>query len=177
MRYNIENIEDQIVATLQSAFTVLGSQTVNVATHAGDLNPLVFSDPQLLEGVLPRLPFCFVQYQGKTAEMRSSDGTLYEHKLKFRIYVGASSLRTKQESQRSAYSMLRSVYDALHGKWPYYTGAPSTQTGGNALSGTIIASLTPMSCLLEAGGRDEMLIVNLPKIVVYQSDYTIDLIA
>ncbi len=175
MRYNIEDIEDQLIATLQADAALYPS--CQVKTHAGDVNAQLFMNPALMEGFITQLPFVFIQYQGKELAGKDAQAMLNIHTLRFRLYIGAQSLRAKQESQRSAYSMLRLVYDDLHGKWP--KGTYDGSTLHTLLEGTSIATtgFTPQGPVMEAGGRDEMLIVNLPQIVVYQTDYTIKLLA
>lgn len=173
MRYNVEDIEDQLIATLKQA---AGLEGVTVDTQVSDIDPRVFQIPEYMEGFVRLLPFVLIRYQGRTAEERDAMAQYYTHSVKFRLYVGAQSLRVKKEGQRSAYAMLRSVYDAVHGYWPLGSTVVSTlpRLAGESIK---VAGFSAQSPMLEAGGQDEMLIVNLPSIVVYQTDYRIRLMA
>jgi len=178
MRYELTTIEDQILATLEANSDLSG---VNIRTHVGEVNEANFQDPAFAEGFVHLLPFVFVQYQGKTIEGpdgRNSVGSLYFHKLKWRFFVGSRSLRDKKEAQRAAYPLLAAVYDSIHGKWPksnLYTLASTL----SKLEGTLITTVgfNPSSPMLAVPGDDESLIVNLPEIVVYSSDYSLRLMA
>ena len=179
MRYNVEDIEDQIIATLTGFLS-----NTQIRTHAGEITA-TFLDPSLMEGVVNLLPFVFVQYHGKRATSRDSMGVIYIHQLTFRLYVGARSLRSKKEAQRSAYGMLRTIYDALHGRVPNIQGlagqfVPNTPQGAlnTGPGGSITtAGFNAQTPIFEAGGQDELLVYNLPTIAIYQTDYTITLIA
>lgn len=174
MRYSVALIEDQILATLQAETSLAGIH--NIKCHASDVNRATFTDPALGEGYVSLLPFIFVQYQGRVGEHDSS-GDTYEHKLFFRLYVGAHSLRIATEGQRSAYDMLAGVFDALHNKIPNcsaYTGYTYTALSGQQIT---MPEAHPTTPLIEAQGRDEQLIVNLQNIVVYQTDYTVKMMA
>lgn len=172
MRYNIEDIEDQLLATLAASSALSG---VNRETHAGQIDQQMFLDPAYVGGLVTRLPFIYIQYIGRMTDVqRDVDSMMYDqvHGLRFRFYVGAQSLRLRKESQRSAYAMLRAVYDAIHGKVP--SPSPSI-SGPTLLSGT--ASTTtgfcPMSVFAPAGGIDEQMILLEKNICVYQTDYAV----
>lgn len=175
MRYKVEEIEDQILATLaaDSVFT-----SVNRETHAGEVDQQMFLDPAYVGGLLTRLPFVYLQYMGRMTptEDMSSMRTSQVHTVRFRFYVGAQSLRSRKEGQRAAYALLRGVYDAINGKVP--NPSPSI-SGPTVLSGTAITTtgFTPMSVFEPAGGIDEMLILLEKNICVYQTDYSIRLLA
>ena len=250
MRYKLEDIEQQIIDTLQGDTNLAG---VNIRTHVGDIKLSTFLDPQSLEGFIHLLPFIFVQYQGRIYTMSDTKRETYVHELTFRFYVGAKSLRVLREAQASAYSMLRSVFDDIHGHWiasaalslapnlsmlggKLITGATNTtpitvtetahgratgdgvmirDVGGNTAANNTtvnpywpIVVLTPntynltgsvgngaytaggkaiaaqtasgfnwQSPFMEATGKDERLIVNLPQIVVYNTDYIVKVVA
>lgn len=182
MDYNVEDIEDQVLATLQdqSALT-----DVEIATHAGEINIHMFTDPEHVEGLIPRAPFIYVRYRGRTnmSTTPESLGRVNRHELQWQIYVAAESLRATQESQRSCYSMLRGIYDALHGAWPN-GGGTNVPVGSIVLTAAKDATTgnpTPianplfyaMSPLLEAGGLDEKLVIQLPHFAVYSTTYKI----
>jgi hypothetical protein len=176
MRYKTEEIEDQLVATLQADKT--GFDQVTVRTHAGEVNVRTFLDASALEGFVSILPFALIQYQGRRSlsDYRDSPAIGYVYELTFRIYIGAKSLRAKQEAQRSAYEMLRAVWDDISG----HVIKSSPQTLGsyaNVLDGDAVTSsgFNPQSPFYQLGGADEKLIVNLPQIVVYQSDWVVNL--
>jgi hypothetical protein len=177
MRYSIADIEDQIIATIKADTTNFSG--VMVDTFAGQINSRMFFDPEYMQGFVQLLPFCLVSYQGRVGAKsdRDSAGKVYVHTLTFRIYTGAQSLRASKESARASYAMMAALFDDLHAKVP----AVSTRQlpGYDELSGTDITTteFTTLSPLFETGGTDETIVVNLPGIVVYQSDYSIKLLA
>ena len=81
------------------------------------------------------------------------------------------------KAQRNAYDMLSAVYDSLHGKFPK-ASAQSLAPEVNQLDGTTIttANFNALSPLYETAGESERLIVNIPSIVVYYTDYSIRLL-
>jgi len=163
------------------ASTVSGSynDTTLIRTHAGEVTPRTFLDPRLLEGFVTLLPFVFIQHQGFRAskDKRDSAGRTYWHEVFFRYFVGARSLREKIEAQRDAYTMLAHLYDDIHGHWP--KANYDLYDGADVLEGTSITTseFRPLTPLLLVEGQHNRLIVNLPDIVVYQSDYSVTLLA
>lgn len=175
MRYNIEDIEDQLLATM-AANTTLAS--VNRDTHAGQIDQQMFLDPSYVGGLIHLCPFVYVQYLGRETPKEEMDSTWSDqiHTVRFRFYVGAQSLRTRKESQRSAYALLRAVFDSIHGKVPN----PSPAIAGlTLLAGTAITTsgFSPQSPFGPAGGIDELLLLLEKNICVYQTDYSIRLLA
>jgi hypothetical protein len=177
MRYSVADIEDQIIATIKADTTNFSG--VMVDTFAGQINSRMFFDPEYMQGFVQLLPFCLVSYQGRVGEKSGMDsaGKYYTHTLTFRIYTGAQSLRASKESARASYTMLAALFDDLHGKVP----AVSTRQlpGYDELSGTDITTteFNVLSPLLETGGQDENIVVNLPGIVCYATDFKIRLSA
>lgn len=174
MRYYVENIEDQLIATLvaQSGLT----SGVQIKTHQGEIDKQMFFDPAYMQGMVRTLPFVYVEYAGRQTMPYDSDETYTDniHTLRFRFFVGAQSLRSQQEGSRSAYAMLRAVYDAIHSKLPYYqTG----QTG--CLSGTkiTVTGFNACSPFYASTSVDELLLINLPSIVIYATEYNVRLLA
>jgi hypothetical protein len=176
MRYDVAELEDQQIATLQA--DAFFSETL-IRTHAGEITPRTFLDPRLLEGFVHLLPFVFVQHQGFRAsrDKRDSMGRTYWHEVFFRYFIGAKSLREKIEAQRDAYTMLAHVYDDLHGLWP--NGTYDLFPDAVKLSGAPAShpEFRPMTPLLLREGEHARLIVNMPEIVVYQMDYAVSLLA
>jgi hypothetical protein len=150
-----------------------------VKPFAGQVSPQMFSNPEYMQGFVNLLPFCLIAYQGRVGEKanRDSSGKTYIHTLTFRIYNGAKSGRTTQEAVRGCYDMLAAVFDALHGKVP--VTSPQQLPGYTALSGTALTSseATILSPFYETGGKDENIVINLPGIVVYASDFSVRLLA
>jgi len=176
MRYHTEDIEDQLVATLKAQ---IGLNTgVTIRTHMGEVDRQMFLDPAYLQGMVVMLPFVFVEYAGRQTQGYDSDSTYTQniHTLKFRFFVGAGTLRSGKEGSRNAYAMLRAVYDAIHGKLPFYTGTAPTSTDLIGLK-TEVSEFYPCSPFMPAGGSDEQLVVNQPKICIYATEYTVRLIA
>jgi hypothetical protein len=177
MRYKVSEIEDQIIATLTADTTNFSS--VNLRTYAGQVSSQMFINPEYMQGFVNLLPFCLVSYQGRVGEKsdRDASGKLYIHTLTFRIYTGAKSARMLQDAVRNNYDMMAALFDDLHGKVPKSTPQcfPTyTTLDGTAITTSEFNALTP---LYESGGVDESLVVNLPGIVVYQSDFDIKLVA
>lgn len=174
MRYNLEDIEDQILATLSASSGLSG---VVIKTHAGEVNMNLFLDPQYYEGVISLIPFVFIRYAGRVANAIDDLKTEWKHELKFQLYIATSSLRSRKESQRNAYALIRACYDALIGRWPNSTA--QTLSGLSLLSGSQITT-TNFSCyspMNEDGGQDERLIIETPKLVLYSSMWTISVLA
>ena len=184
MLYNVEDIEDQIIATLKAS-TFLASLNADIRTHAGELTPANFTRIELGEGVIPRVPLVYVQYQGRTGVPdRDSSGSVYIHTLNFRLFVGAKSLRTTRETQTAGcYPMLRAVYGALHGRVPLMDPSIQTQRISQAWgflqgsatlpNGIATVGFNPQSPMLAKGGTDERLVANVNGLCVYLTDYVI----
>jgi len=178
MRYKVSEIEDQIIATLVADTTNFSNVMVN--TYAGQVAAQMFMNPEYMQGFVRLLPFCLVSYQGRNSQKdkdRDSSGKTYIHTLTFRIFTGAQSLRSTQEAVRGCYDMLAAAYDDLHAKVPKMD--TQALSGYTPLSGTAVTSneFTPLSALFETGGQDEVIVVNLPGIVVYRSDYSLRVLA
>lgn len=177
MRYKVSEIEDQIIATLAADTTNFSGVMVN--TYAGQVSAQMFMNPEYMQGFITLLPFALVSYQGRVGEKPDRDSALqlYKHVLTFRIFVGAQSRRKTQESARSCYDLLAACFDDLHGK--VLVTNPQQMPALTPLSGTALTSTgaNPQSPLYETGGADEQLVVNLPNIVVYRTDYSVRLIA
>lgn len=171
MYYKIEECEDQIIAHLKLQSALSG---VTIATHAGTITGAFFQQPELMEGLITQLPFIFIQYQGKTKSAHDSTLAYDVHKPVFRFYVGTKSLRATVDSQRSAYSILRAIYDSIHGYWFNYSGVLYTPV----LSGTqITTAMSQQQPITEGDGVYERLMVCLPRIVVYTVDYNFQVAA
>ena len=175
MRYDLAEIENQIIRTMQ-ANNQLQTIGASIRTHAGDINPTVFYDQSAQEGFIKTLPFIYVQYNGRTKRMADSTKKTVVYTLRFRIYTGAKNLRIKRDAQLSAYDMLSAIYDSLHGKTP-----KAIDNAGWAIpmldGDTIQTPVTFLSPFEAPEGENEKLLVNIPNIVVYQSDYSIQVIA
>ena len=174
MNYRIEEIEDQLIATLQADTSLAG---VNIDTHAGEVNAQTFLDP-LNSEIINLLPFIYVQYQGKTLLRSDSARQINEFGLRFRFFCGDNALRSKKEGQRSVYGLLRQVYNDITGKVVLCT--PQQLQGiGRPLVGTPMTEVdfVVTSPVLVAPGQDEKIMVNMPGIVVYSADYIIQVLA
>lgn len=173
MRYHVADIEDQIIATLQADSGLSG---VNVATHAGQINAQTFLSPDGINEFIANLPFIYVQYQGRIWITSDAPRQTFVHEIRFRLYAGAQGLRDKQEAQRGVYSFLESIYDDLHGRVPKCT--PQLLPVLPVLGGTAItvSGFNIQRPMMEVEGLDERLIVNLPGIVVYSTDYSVRLL-
>lgn len=172
MRYNLVEIEDQIISTLQGNSDLA---SVNIRTHAGDINAEAFYDEGTLEGLTQLLPFILVQYNGRTPKEKNSTWTQRTHVLKFRFYVGAESLNSKKIAQTDCYRMLSALYDSINGHFP--KSSQPLASGMDILDGDEIQTpFTAISPIREADGDSEVLLVNLPSIAVYVTDYQIEVL-
>ncbi len=174
MRYHLEQIEDQILATLQAEPTLA---RVNVCVHTGLISDELRKSEILQQECIANMPFVFLEYRGTQFVAHDEQRRLYVDEIHFRLYIGVSSLREKPESQRSAYAILRSVYDSLHGKVP--CSDPQQLGTYPVLAGEPIttAGFSPQSALRKAPGLHESLVVNQSRFIIYATDYTIRLLA
>jgi len=177
MRYHVDEIEDQIIATLEADTTNFSGVTVD--TLAGQISAQMFFDPELMQGAKRLLPFALVSYQGRRSEKaldRDSSGRTWIHTLTFRFFVGAKSLRKTEEAARNCYDMLAALWDDLTAKVPLTS--PQQLTQYTALSGTALsAGAVLISPLYEAGSADEEVVINMPAIVIYRADFNLKIIA
>lgn len=152
------------------------------ATYAGDLNANLFMIPEFHQGLVHRLPLIFVQYLGRATTKPDHDSVhgIYQHILTFRLYIGTENQRSGQEASRAAYDMLADVYDRLHGKVPVMASSQKlpglTVLEGVPINMTTYPSFNPLTPLVETGGADERLVVNLPDIKVFSTDFKIKLV-
>lgn len=177
MNYDLGQIEDQLLATIRAESSLKGIG--NIRTHTGEISMQTFLDPAMMEGFVNQLPFIFMQYQGRALRERDNVAKTIVFRLSWRFYIGAKSLRTKDEAQKASYAMLASVYDAIHGKVPLTSPQKLSGWGEQTgfLTGVAItnADFNPMTGFIPADGLNERLIVNLPTIVVYQTDYYLEI--
>lgn len=169
MNYHTEDIEGQLIATLEANTDL--SDVKMIDTHAGEITEQTFRVPEMAE-TIPRPPFIFVQYQGRRSELKDSRGSVWLHYLTWRLFIGATSLKDKRSPQLTAYAMLRAVYDSLHGK--VCKSTPQTLATLTTLNGTAITTtnFNQHQPFFEVRGDDERLLVNMPAIVVYSSDWS-----
>ena len=73
--------------------------------------------------------------------------------------------------------MMAALYDDIHGK--VIKSTPQYIPGATPLSGMAITipEFNALSPFYESGGKDERLIINLPGIVVYASDFSVRVVA
>jgi hypothetical protein len=175
MDYHVEDLEDQIIATLKANTDLGGMKQID--THTGEVSERTFLDPAFSDEFQKKLPCILIQYQGRVERDRNEDALVYRHELTFRLFHGASAVRSKREARvLGIYPMLRATFDSLHGAWPLYSGS-TLFSAAKILSGVTITTpnFVVLSPLMEAGGQDERLVVNIPGIIVYQTDYTMAL--
>ena len=175
MRFDRSQIEDQIIATLRANATI-SDNNVQIATHVGDINPATFLDKVQMEGFIKKLPAIYVQYQGKRKVQTDSTKQTVYYNLRWRFYVCTQSLRGSRGSQLSAYLLLSALYDSLHGKIPNSTDNSAYVVP--KLDGEVIVSpFTAPKPFETPDGEDEKLLVILPGVVVYQSDFVVTVMA
>lgn len=175
MQYVIKDLMQQLIDSLKidSVFT-----SVTVARHVGEVNPLLFTNPAYWEGLVQKIPFVLIRYKGRTATSRDSIGSIWFHELEFGTYVGTKSLRSKEDAVEEADVYLARIFDLWHGRMFY-----SQQTFASVipiLAGTTQITTTGFNqqrALMEAGGQDERLIMALPEITLYETRYTVKMLA
>ena len=177
MIYKIADIEDQIIATLQADTGNFSG--VRVDTYAGQVSAQMFQNPEFMQGMIQILPFCLISYQGRTSQkmLEDSSGKTHIHTLRFRLYIGAKSTRSTKEAVRGCYPIMSASFEAIHSHCPA-TQAPQEFSGVyDTLSGTPLAAGNHIFSVIESEPNSEELIVNIPGIVCYRSDYTLKLLA
>jgi hypothetical protein len=179
MHYKISEIEDQILATIAADTTNFGAGTLKkLDTFAGQINPQMFFNPEYMQGALALLPFVLVSYQGRTTIRADWDasGKTRIHKPRFRIYTGAQSRRATKDAARGAYDYISALYDDLNAKVP--VTSPQQLPGYTPMSGNALtAGAVIQGPLYSIEGADESIVVNLPSIIVYSSDYELKILA
>lgn len=171
MNYDTDVLEQQFVDTLK--VDALLSQA-KVRSHAGEISPRLFMDPEYLDGFIPQLPCALVRYVGRVKVDGDDDAQQEEFDLYYSIFVASGSSRSKSEEARPyAYDMLAAVYDALHGHWfnSVQTLAASTpRLGGTQIADTNFVETSP---IMPAEGRDEQVVVDMPQILGYEAKYKV----
>jgi hypothetical protein len=99
------------------------------------------------------------------------------HQLEFGLYVGTKSLKNKDEATEEAEVYLAKIFDLLHGRM--YNSQQTFADNIPRLSGIQITTtgFNQIQPLFEAGGQDERLIMALPEITLYETRYTVKLLA
>ncbi len=175
MDYSLENLEDQLIECLKADTDLY--PTCTIRTYAGELSGLIFDDPTKMQGELIEPPFILIEYNKKKTTTKSSTFSVLNHAITFRFYVGAQSLRATSESALSCYSILRSIFDDIHGKFFNYTGATGSASTNN-IGGTAISlnSNQQQQPFKEVDGDNEGPLFVLPKLAVYVTHYDCQLL-
>lgn len=187
MAYELEKIAKQLQATIQ-ANTLVTTNKVYVDFHVGEITRQTFETPEMMEGLIHRAPFIFIQYQGKRGNPeRDATGSYYIHEIVWRFFAGAPTAERATSTQvLNAFPMLRSIYSAIHGKVPLMDpavqsqklpGSPTLTASTDLPDGIDTVGFNPTSPFLEIGGQDERLVANVRGIIVYQTDYSIKVAA
>lgn len=176
MRYATKDLMNQMIVTLQADSVFSG---VTVKRHAGEVNPLLFTNPVYWRGVISKIPFVFVKYQGRTAKVENSTRLLYSHLVDFCVYVATKSMALESgvESCEEAETYLARIFDLWHGK--VFNSQNTWAANFVPLAGTQITTaefreFTPLS---ESGGTDEKLLWTMPEITVYETHYNVKVLA
>lgn len=174
MNYVTSDLMNQMLDTLRANDLFKG---VTVARHSGEVNILMFTNPAYHEGLIKKLPFVLLKYAGREAIKRDSPLNLWEHDITFTAYVGAKSLKLKDDATEECETYLAKIFDLWNTK--YFYSQQSWATGAGILSGTQITTtgFRQLSPLMEAGGQDETVIVTLPEITLYQTSYKVRMLA
>lgn len=110
------DIEDALIAEIKATVPALKT----VVPHEGEF------DESKLEQIRPMVPFVLVRYGGLVPQegQRLADNASGIKKESFHLAVGAHSLRSKQDAQRGAYSLLGSLRDKFDGFTLTVSGEP-----------------------------------------------------
>ena len=170
MQYVIKELIAQMVYTLKADSAFDG---FTVRRHAGEVNILMFQSPEYWRAMISHVPFVFVKYQGKIGTPMDALKGAWTHEVVFSAYVGTKSLSLESgtESAESAETVLAKIFDLWHGRAFY-----SQQTWASnipVLSGTQITTsgFKQLRVLQENGGQDERLMIMLPEITIYETQY------
>lgn len=68
-----------------------------------------------LKKLIGSAPFILIENNGADPIMRAEDGSTIIWKLVFNLFIGAKSLRSKQDAQRGSYGMLETIRKMLDG--------------------------------------------------------------
>jgi hypothetical protein len=177
MQYVIKDLIGQMIDTLQkdSAFA-----DVNVRRHVGEVNILMFQNPAYWSGMIEKIPFVLIKYNGRSSvNQPSARKNVWLHELEFGVYVGTKSmaLDNKEEAGVEAEVLLAKIFDLWTGKMFYSTqtfASPITYMSGAQIT---TSGFNQFRCLEEAGGQCERLIMSLPEVVLYETKYTCRLLA
>ena len=169
MQYVIKDLIGQLVDTLRTDSVV--TQIPTIRRHCGEINRLLFTNPTYWEGLIQKLPFIFVKYNGRTSAPMNTIKTAFLHEVEFSAYVGTKSLKDKESSIEEAEVYLAKIFDLWHGKMFYSTRTYAAEIP--ILSGVQITTsgFNQQRSLLQAGGQDERLIMALPEITLYETKY------
>lgn len=174
MRYVIKDLIGQLIDTLKADSSLAA---FTIARHCGEVNALMFNNPAYWAGMVKKLPFILIKYQGRTGTMDDSVAQLWYHQLEFSAYVGTQSvaLEGKTESTEAAEVALAKIFDLWHGKMFFSNQTtPLSVLSGTQITTTEFNQLTP---IMESGGQDERLIFTLPEITLYETKYNVSLVA
>jgi len=169
MQYVIKDLIGQLIDTLRTDSVV--KQIPTIRRHCGEVNILLFTNPTYWEGLIGKVPFIFVKYNGRTSAPMNTTKTAFLHEVEFSAYVGTKSLKDKESAIEEAEVYLAKIFDLWHGKMFY-----SQQSFASVipiLSGVQITTsgFNQQRSLLQAGGQDERLIMALPEITLYETKY------
>lgn len=179
MRYDIVEINNQLIATIKASNAISTIEGVDVQVQVGAITAQLFNQPELQQGFIRRLPAIYIEFRQWVVDYPESEGTFQDvfHKIYYRFYVSAKSERTKKEARDSAYDLLKGVFDAIHGRVCYslqnYAAGIPVLTGNTAspviqITNTDFNQVQPF---IEVEGNNGTLIINHPSIVVYSTDY------
>ncbi len=176
MRYATKDLINQMIDTLK-ADAVFAD--VNVARHTGEVNPLLFSNPVYWQGMIKKIPFVLIKYQGRVSQVLDSRRNLWTHTVDFCAYVATKSgeIESGVKSCEDAEVYLAKIFDLWHGNVfnSQQTWASNfTTLGGVQITTSEFKEFTPLS---ESGGTDEKLIWTLPEITLYETHYNVKLLA
>jgi len=193
MRLKIEDLEDQIIATLAGGgeeFTVdeslsegqdqvdlgvlgktEGLEGVLIKTLTSELNILNMTQTEFNEGYIRRMPFVLINFAGLQPLQTDSPKKSYQVQVRFRLYIGCKSVRFRREAQLQAYFLQRRIFDLLNDKvWKADVRfAPEFERmDGVAITESGFNGWTP---LMLANTPQMVVVVNLPGAVVYKMEF------
>jgi hypothetical protein len=168
MQYVIKDLIGQLIDTLKKDSVF---QSVQVARHCGEVNIMMFNNPEYWGGLVKKIPFVLIKYNGRMGTPLNTTKTAFMHEVEFGAYVGTKSMKDKESAIEEAEVYLAKIFDLWHGKMFY--GTKTWPTGISSLDGVQITTsgFNQHRMLIESGGQDERLIMALPEITLYETKY------
>ena len=168
MQYVIKDLIGQLIDTLKKDALF---QNVQIARHCGEVNIMMFNNPEYWGGLVKKIPFVLIKYNGRIGTPLNTVKSAFIHEVEFGAYVGTKSMKDKELAIEEAEVYLAKIFDLWHGRMFYCQKTWVTEIP--SLSGVQITTsgFNQQRSLVEAGGQDERLIMALPELTLFETKY------